>query len=216
MAALLAGFGARTGRPVDRAVLPFDHAAPVPVDLDEAVLGAGEDLLGTLLRRRSSLRYADEPVRAELVFSLVQGALRRDSAEWGLDDAGALEAFVFALKIEGGEPGVYRLTAGECALVAPASAIGDVENLVVQREFAAAAGIVSVYSRLDRSDAHGYRLCVTRAAMAIYDFHLKAQSHGLDGTLFAGFIASAVRNLVRSDGVTRHPLISAAYGRPPA
>ncbi|QWF83986.1 hypothetical protein HUW46_07430 [Amycolatopsis sp. CA-230715] len=212
MAALLAGFGTRAVEaPARRAMRPFERATPVPVDLDDAMFG--EDLLDTLLRRRSSLRCADEPVRTGLVFALLQDALRRDSAEWGFGD-GALEAFVFALKSEGSSPGVYRVTAADCAFVAPVSAIGDVEDLVVQRELATAAGIVSVHGRLDHADAHRYRLCVTRAAMAIYDFHLRAQSHGLGGSLFAGFIASAVRHLVRSDGVTRHPLISATYGKP--
>ncbi|GAA1964466.1 hypothetical protein GCM10009754_40370 [Amycolatopsis minnesotensis] len=217
MAALLAGFGSRASavdEAAHRVVRPFDHAVPAPVDLDEAISGRRGELLDALLRRQSSLRYADDPVRAELVFPLLQGALRRDSAEWGLDDSDALEAFVFVLRSEGSAPGVYRVTARECAFVAPVSAIGDIEDLVVQRELATAAGIVSVCGRLDHAGAHGYRLRVTRAAMAIYDFHLRAQSRDLAGTLFAGFIASAARNLLHSDGVTRHPLISATYGRP--
>lgn len=223
MMPVLESFAARTstgdGLAAQRTPKPFEHAEPVPIDLDEALFGPGHDLHDTLLRRRSSLQYADEPVQTEAVLQLVQGALLRDSTDWGLDaDAGPLEAFVFALRSDGLAPGVYRVTARDCSFVAPLSALGDVENLGVQREFATAAGIVSVYARLDQADSwagsHGYRLCVTRAAMAIYDFYLRAQSHDLAGTLFGGFIASAVRNLLHGDGVTRHPLISATYARP--
>ncbi|MET8243290.1 tpaF [Streptomyces sp. NPDC005202] len=223
MLPVLKSFGSRTstgdGLAARRAPIPFEHATPVPVDLDEEVLGPGNDLLETLLQRRSSLQYSDDPVRTEVIIHLLRGALRRDSADWGLDDAaGPLEAFVFAFRSEGLEPGIYRVTAQESSFIAPMSALGDVENLGVQREFATAGGIVTVYGGLDRADSwagsHGYRLCVTRAAMAIYDFHLTFQSHGFVGTLFGGFIAPAVRNLVQSDGVTRHPLISSTYAHP--
>ncbi|MGW1889360.1 tpaF [Streptomyces sp. NPDC002004] len=224
MLPVLNGFGARTstadGLAARRAPVPFAHAAPVPVDLDEEILGPGHDLLETLLQRRSSLQYADEPVRTQAILHLLRGALQRDSADWDLDDsAGPLEAFVFALRSEGLEPGVYRVTAQESSFLAPLSALGDLEDLGVQREFATAGGIVTMYGHLDQADSwagsHGYRVCATRAAMALYDFHLGFQSHGYVGTLFGGFIASAVRNLVQGDGVTRHPLLSSTYARPP-
>lgn len=221
MRPLLDGFTSRSatgdGLAAHRSPLPFADAVPVEVRGEDA--GPGLDLHATLLQRSSSLRYADEPVRTELVLRLLKDALGRDSRDWGLDDeAGPLEAFVFALRSEGMAAGIYRVTAHEASFVAPAPALGDPEDLGVQREFAAAAGIVSVYAALDRADswagAHGYRVCVTRASMALYDFHLRCQSHGLVGTLFGGFVGSAVRTLVRSDGVTRQPLISATYARP--
>lgn len=220
MRPLLAGFASRAstsdGRAADRSPTPFPDATPVSVEAPEE---PPRDLRETLLARASSLRYADRPVRTELILHLLHKALRRDSADWGLDeDAGPLEAFVFALRSEGLAAGVYRVTARTSEFVAPAAAIGDPEELGVQREFAAAGGIVSVYAGLDRADSwagsHGYRVCVTRASMALYDFHLKCQSYGLVGTLFGGFIGSAVRNLVRADGVTRHPLLSATYAHP--
>lgn len=223
MLPVLNSFGSRTstgdGLASRRTPLPFVDATPVPVDLDGDLPGPCHDLHDTLLRRQSSLRYSDKPVRTEVILHLLHGALRRDATDWGLnEDAGPLEAFVFALRSTGLDPGVYRVTAEDSMLLAPVSALGDVENLGVQREFATAGGIVTVYGRLDQADSwagsHGYRVCVTRAAMAIYDFYLRAQSHDLVGTLFGGFIASAVRNLVHGDGVTRHPLISATYAHP--
>jgi hypothetical protein len=202
-----------------RSPAPFTDATPVAIDVQEAVPGHPRDLHATLLARRSSLQYADEPVRTDLILHLSQEALRRDFADWALDDdTGPLEAFVFALRSEGKPAGVYRVTAQESSFIAPTSVIGDPQLLGIQREFADAAGIVSVYANVDRADSwagsHGYRLCVVRASMALYDFHLRCQSNGLVGTMFGGFIASAVRNLVQSDGATRHSLIAATYAHP--
>ncbi|WP_017623920.1 nitroreductase family protein [Nocardiopsis chromatogenes] len=205
------------GRAEHRSPKPFPAADPVAVE--EPGEDPARDLHATLLARRSSLRYADAPVRTDLVLGLVRTALRRDSEDWGLDgDTGPLEVFVFALRSEGRPAGVYRVTAREASFIAPASDLGDPELLGVQREFADAAGIVALYADLDRADswagAHGYRVCAVRASMALYDFHLRCQSHGLAGTPFGGFIGSAVRNLVQSDGAARHPLLSATYAHP--
>lgn len=223
MQPLLETFASRAstsdGLATHRSPMPFADATPVAIDEREAVPGHPRDLHATLLTRRSSLQYSDEPVRLDPILRLLQEALRRDSDDWELDDdTGPLEAFVFALRSEGKPAGVYRVTAHESSFIAPASVVGDPELLGVQREFADASGIVSVYANLDRADSwagsHGYRLCAVRAAMALYDFHLRCQSNGLVGTMFGGFIGSAVRNLIQSDGVTRHPLIAATYAHP--
>ena len=207
------------GLAAHRSPMPFADATPVTVDEQAAAAGDPRDLHDTLRTRRSSLQYGDQPVRTDLVLGLLQTALRRDSGDWGLDeDTGPLEAFVFALRSEDKPAGVYRVTALESSFIAPAPSIGDPELLGVQREFADAGGIVSVCASLDRADSwagsHGYRLCAVRASMALYDFHLRCQSHGLVGTMFGGFIGAAVRNLIQSDGVTRHPLLAATYAQP--
>lgn len=220
MSSLLETFGdRREPAPSGRAPRAFLDATPVSVDLDAELSGAHLDLHDTLLGRRSSLHYDTKPVSTRLILGLLRRALARDVADWQLDDAaGPVEAFVFALRSANLPAGVYRVTADGQAFIAPVTALGDPENIGVQREFSTAAGIVTVYGGLDMADAwagsHGYRICVIRAAMALYDFHLGCQSHGLSGTLFGGFIASSVRNLVHSDGVTRHPLLSSTYGAP--
>jgi hypothetical protein len=206
------GFAAR------RSPAPFADATPVAID-EPPVPDNPKDLEATLRARRSSLQYAAEPVRTDLILRLVRKALSRDFEDWGLDEAtGPLEAFVFALRSEGMPGGVYRVTARESSFIAPASAIGDPELLGVQREFADAGGIVTIGANLDRADSwagsHGYRLCVVRASMALYDFHLTCQANGLVGTMFGGFIGSAVRNLIQNDGVTRHQLLAATYAHP--
>ncbi|MFD5737420.1 tpaF [Streptomyces sioyaensis] len=223
MEPLLAAFAERTrtsdGLAADRSPMPFADA--LPVDIDEQATGSGQplDLHDTLQARRSSLQYGDAPVRTDLILRWVREALSRDAGDWALDDdIGPLEAFVFALRSEGKPAGVYRVTAHEASFIAPASAIDDPELLGIQREFADAAGIVTVCANLDAADswagAHGFRLCAVRASMALYDFHLRCQSNGLAGTVFGGFIGAAVRNLIQSDGVTRHPLLAATYAHP--
>lgn len=207
------------GRAEQRSPKPFSGAAPVAVAEPGEDPGRTRDLRDTLAARRSTLHYADTPVRTGLVLGLVRAALRRDSEDWGLDgDTGPLEAFVFALRSEGEPAGVYRVTAREASFIAPASDLGDPELLGVQREFADAAGIVGVFADLDRADswagAHGHRICTVRASMALYDFHLRCQSHGLAGTPFGGFIGTAVRGLVQNDGAARHPLLAATYAHP--
>ncbi|MEU0302710.1 tpaF [Streptomyces sp. NPDC006175] len=225
MEPLLETFADRTrsgdGLAAERSLLPFADAVPVDLDAEAQATDSGHalDLHETLQARRSTLQYGKAPVRTDLILRWVREALVRDAEDWGLDDAcGPLEAFVFALRSEGRPAGVYRVTAREASFVAPASAVGDPQRLGIQREFADGAGIVTICADLDTADswtgAHGFRLCAVRASMALYDFHLRCQSDRLAGTVFGGFIGAAVRNLIQSDGVTRHPLLSATYAHP--
>ncbi|MDA2804666.1 tpaF [Nocardiopsis suaedae] len=224
MLAVLEGLASRTptgdGKAAAREPAPFPSAEEVDIDLSVSGGEPERDLYETLSARRSTLRYSPAPVRTGPVLRLAQEALARDEEDWGeAVEAGPLEAFVFALRSEGLPEGVYRVTAEGCARVAPPDSIGDPEDLGVQREFATGAGIVTLFAGLDRADAwagpHGYRSVVVRAAMATYDIHLKLQAHGLVGTVFGGFIAAAVRAAAKSDGVTRHPLLSTTYAHRP-
>lgn len=212
-----------SGHPARRP-LPFPGPEPlgrpvahVPADPDDDVLG----LPAVLRTRRSTLRYAATPVRTAPVLDLVRAALVEDRRTWDLDtQAGPLEAFVFALRSSDLPAGVHRVTVDGTTMIAPISAVGPLEDLGIQREFSTAAGIVATYARLDQAEgwagAHGYRISATRAAMATYDVHLRCVARGLVGTMFGGFIPSAVRDVVQGDGVTRHPLIAATYALPVA
>lgn len=219
------------GRAADRVIVGFDDLeivatggrsdsgpADVPVERDDVPVE--RDYEQTLRVRWSSLDYSPRPVDTDSVIASLQEALKADRATWGLDSgAGALEAFVFAFRSEGREPGVYRVLADECRFVAPLDRIGPVEDLGVQREFSTGAGIVSMHVDLDRADswggAHGYRVAALRASMATYDFHVRCQARGLVGTIFGGFIPASVRGLVRDDGVSRHPMMAVTYAHAP-
>lgn len=197
-------------------------AAAVPVDTADATLPAPRlDLRGILENRESSLRYGDDPVHTALVVNLLRESLARDAEGWDLDTrTGPLEVFVFSRLSRDLEPGILRVTAQGATRLGPLSDLGELEDVGVQREFGTAAGIVTVYGNLDRSDGwagvHGYRLLAVRAAMVIYDFQLSSQAHGLTGTIFGGYIGTAARTLLKADGVTRHPLVSATYAMPRA
>ncbi|MCT4355821.1 tpaF [Streptomyces sp. Je 1-79] len=223
MTAVLEGFASRTstsdGRAAERRPVPFPDAVPVEPDPAADDLRPVHDLRDTLRRRRSSLRYAPEPVRTGLILSLLGEVVRRDRDDWGLDAAaGPLEGFVFALRSEDEAPGLYRVTAEGSWHLAGLDALGPVENLGVQREFSTAAGIVALYANLDQADtwagAHGYRVSASRVAMATYDLNFRIQALGLVGTLFGGFIPSSVHRLVHSDGASRHSLLATTYARP--
>ncbi|MFF9017602.1 tpaF [Streptomyces sp. NPDC014870] len=224
MTAVLEGFGSRSstsdGRAAERRPVEFPQAVPVEPAVEAGELRPVHDLRETLDRRRSSLHYAPRPVRTAVVLSLLGEVIRRDRTDWGLDaEAGPLEGFVFALRSEGVPPGLYRVTAEGSWHLAGLDAIGPLENLGVQREFATAAGIVAMYADLDQADtwagAHGYRVSANRVAMATYDLNFRFQALGLVGTLFGGFIPSSVHRLVQSDGASRHSLLATTYAHPP-
>ncbi|MCC2278359.1 tpaF [Streptomyces sp. ET3-23] len=223
MRTVLEGLASRTstsdGLASERRPVPFADAVPVETALQDGDLRPAHDLRDTLRRRRSTLQYGQEPVRTDVILSLLRDVLGRDRDDWGLDTAaGPLEAFVFAFRSEGAPAGVYRVTAEETARLAGLDALGPVEELGVQREFSTAAGIVALYANLDRADSwagsHGYRVALVRASMATYDVHLRCQALGLVGTVFGGLIPSSVRHLVHADGVARHPLLATTYARP--
>ncbi|MFI9203508.1 tpaF [Streptomyces sp. NPDC053048] len=213
--------GTSDGLAAERRPVPFAKAVPVGPAPSAEDLRPVHDLRDMLQRRRSSLHYGQQPVRTDVILSLLREVLGRDRDDWGLDtEAGALEAFVFAFRSEGAEPGVYRVTAEETSYLAGLDELGPADHLGVQREFSTAAGIVAIYADLDRADSwagsHGYRVSATRAAMATYDIHLRCQALGLVGTIFGGLIPSSVRHLVQGDGATRHPLLATTYAHPPA
>ncbi len=173
----------------------------------------GRTVLDTLRDRHSSLAYdASRCVDTRSVLSLAQEALRRDADNWS-DGIGPDEVFVIALRPRDVETGIYRVTAQFVSRIADLP--GDLDGFGLQREFARAGGIVSAAVDLDRADSwrggHGYRIAMLRSAAVVYDVHLRTQSLGLVGTVFAGFIPGAVRRSLSSDGVGRQQMFAATY-----
>lgn len=219
---LLNSFPARRTRMEDgveeRRPVPFAGSVQIEIDLSQNVPEL-VDVWSGFESRRSTLQYSPQPVDARVILGLAQAALERDCRDWHHENqTGHLEAFVFVHASNTLPPGVYRVTANSAERIASAQELGPFENLGIQREFATAAGIIAIYGSIDRADSwagsHGYRILMTRGAMALYDLTLKYQRAGFVGTIFGGFIGAAVRTLVQSDGVTRHPLVSATYALP--
>lgn len=199
------GAAARRERPRDHA----DVVEPPP-------LPAATRSLATMLRERRSVKScAPEAVPVDVPVAVSAAALDQDRATWGLDQAsGPLEVAVFTVGGDG--TGAFLVTRDGVSRTATADDIGGLDELVIQKELAQAAGIIAVLADLVAADEwggdHGYRITTTRAAMVAYDIHTRLLRRGLAGTLFGGFISSAARRLVRGDDVTRRPLVALTYG----
>lgn len=196
--------------PAPRATLPAVTLAPYD--------GERADLASVLRRRRSTRFFGAAPLPASAVRDLALAALAADRAESPVGSSHCpLEVFVLALRLDGLDPGAYRLDA-EGDLWPMASLGHDTTDLTIQSEFAEAAAIVSFAADLTAAHAafaaHGYRQLMTRAGAAAYDMWLDAVALGWAGTVFAGFIPASVRTPLASDGTDRHQLFALALGHP--
>jgi hypothetical protein len=183
---------------------------------------ASEEPLESLLRRRTSVRtYAPTPIAVEELAAVVDRAAAFDRAAWPDHDAGAeLEFLVAARDVTGLPVGIYLYSAAEGDFVRLADLpAGDAaEELVLQLEFAHAPAIVMVCgplaASLDRHGEHGHRLLLTRAGAAAHAAWLTALDRGLAGSIFAGFLSSALKPLVPVDGYRSAQLLAFACGHP--
>ncbi|MEX2982480.1 nitroreductase family protein [Streptomyces sp. C36] len=176
--------------------------------------------LETVLRRRKSVRaYDGEPVPVEVLTSVVQQAAAFDRSAWPDHEAGAgLEFLVAARSVAGLRQGLY-LYSPDRGDFTPLAGLPDGEaaaDLVLQLEYAHAPAIVIVCgplaASLDRHGEHGHRLLLTRAGAAAQTAWLTALSHGLAGSIFAGFLAAALKPLVPVDGYRNVQLLAFSLG----
>ena len=180
----------------------------------------GMELRDTLEQRSSSLNYSNYGIEILPRIAEIQKALRRDVADWGVTaQTMPLECYIFAFRPSDISLGIYRVDTESATCVDVLPPEDRWEDLGVQKEFARAGAIVSVAANLDQADSwggtHGYRVSMTRCASLIYDFHLQFVSRGLVGTVFAGFIPAAVREILKSDGASRQHMFATTVGLPP-
>ncbi|MFF9640369.1 nitroreductase family protein [Kitasatospora aureofaciens] len=180
------------------------------------------DLLTTLRKRRSERFFSPDAVPAAVLADVVARGIRADVDSWPQEqEQSALQVDVVAFRLDGLEPGMFGLDAGqrEYTPVAPLPAPEALHDLTLQWEFCDSAAIVSIAADLDRASelhgAHGYRKLMGRASAAAYTMWLDAVAAGLVGTVFAGFIPASVRGPLRSDGASRHQLFALALGGAP-
>ncbi|MHC3394135.1 nitroreductase family protein [Streptomyces lavendulocolor] len=181
-----------------------------------------DEPLEALLRRRASVRtYAPRPVATGDIAAVVERATAFDRAAWSDHDAGAgLEFLVAARDVTGLPAALYLYSSADGAFVRLADLpAGDAaEDLVLQLEFARAPAIVIVCgplaASLDRHGEHGHRLLLTRAGAAAHTAWLTALDRGLVGSIFAGFLSSALKPLVPVDGYRSAQLLAFACGHP--
>jgi hypothetical protein len=150
------------------------------------------------------------------LFTELLAVLEQDLCDWpDMASACPLEAFLFALRPSDMDRGMYRINRYGVERVGDLPP--DHHAIGIQREFTNGGAVVSVAADLDAADTwgvHGYRITMTRAAAAVYAFHLQCVAHGLGGTVFAGFVPSVVRRSLKSDGVGRAHLFAVTVGHP--
>ena len=181
------------------------------------------NLLSVLRRRRSLRFFGLEGLPAGDVSEVVLSALQTDAAAWPDDHRRCpFEIFAIVVRLDGLEPGMYRLdpASGSYTPIAVLPPASELDDLTIQSEFCRAAVILSVAGDLDLATqlygTHGYRTLMTRASAVAYTMWLRAVGREWIGSVFAGFIPAAVRIPLSSDGNSRHQLFALALGAPPA
>jgi Nitroreductase family len=92
------------------------------------------------------------------------------------------------------------------------------KDLAIQEEFMGAAALVIVLANLagavSAGRTHGYRQLLVRAGAAAHRAWLASLSLGLVGSVFAGLLPKALKNLAGTDGYSCAPLFAYAVGTP--
>jgi nitroreductase len=207
-APLAPGTGPRPAPPGDEGVrLPAP--APAREGLEES------------LRRRTAIRaYTRQPVELAQLSAMLTAAEEQDRRNWSSERAAGVELRLVCAswRVAGLDTGLYGFDGGTRSLVRLAALPTGTaaEDIVLQREFAAAPALVLVLGNLAeavrRHGSHGHRLLLTRAGAAAHAAWLAALSVGLDGTVFAGLLPGAVRDLLGADGYTTAPLFAFSVG----
>lgn len=177
----------------------------------------------TLLHRSAVRDYAERPLTLAQVSAMLTSAHAQDADTWAGERAAGvgLRLLCAAWRVSPLEVGLHAFDESTRTLtrLSPLPTGPAAADLVLQREFADAPAIVMVLGDLGaavrRHGSHGYRLLLTRAGAAAHAAWLTAVGLGLDGSLFAGLLPSALRELAGVDGYTSAPLFAFSVGWPP-
>lgn len=205
----------QAARPREMAA-PWEYSLPSP-ELDD---------FGELLRaRRSTRTFADEPLAAPTLRSLV--SLARGMVETRLR-AGAATRGVrpwLALNVaaEGFEPGVYTLDAGrpdELRLVRDGCGRDETVLCLLQKSLGSAPALLFVTgdlrAALEERGPRGYRDLLLHAGATVARTLLAATSYGLAACPSGGIMEEGFRGLAGTDGYHECPLFAAALGHAPS
>ncbi|MEU6970951.1 nitroreductase family protein [Kitasatospora aureofaciens] len=180
--------------------------------------GLAEDgLRPTLLRRRANRFFKDQPVDAELLRRMIEAGQEADAALWPTERAARpLEFLVAARAVTGLRPAVHRYGPDGFEPLADIAGAEQLSALVLQPEFALAPAILlatgSLEDALEAAGSHGHRRLLERSGAACEAAWLTAVDADLSGSIFAGFLPSALKRLVGIDGFRRTQLLALAVG----
>jgi hypothetical protein len=129
-----------------------------------------------------------------------------------------VELRVVAAHVDGVPIGIYRYEPPDTLrLVGPIDR-PELEDLVLQREFARAPAILTAVGTLGRAvTAHGsqgYRSLLVRGGAAVQAAWFAALRRDLVGAAFAGLLPHVLRQRADVDGFQRAALLAFAVGRP--
>ena len=131
-----------------------------------------------------------------------------------------LRYLVAASRVSGLRPGLYELDRGGLTELVPFQSEQEVKEMVLQPEFAEAPAIVvvvgSLFHALESRGSHGHRLLLERAGAACEAAWLSAIADGYVGSIFAGFLPSALKSALGLDGFKSMQLLAFAVGHPVA
>lgn len=200
-------------RAADQPAAPSTWPSPV---LDYL---ADDDLPGTLRRRRSHRFFSDEPIEPAAITTMIRSAREADHVIWPAEaEASPLDFLVVARNVTGLPPAVYRDVNGAVQPIAALPGRDGLSGMVLQPEFALAAALLlvvgSLQDALATAGSHGHRILLERSGAASESAWLTAVHRGLTGSIFAGFLPSALKSLAAIDGFRRTQLLALAIGHP--
>lgn len=200
---------------LDRVTEPhvaFAPPSPIPwtftewIDLPAVETPSAADAAAGLTERRSHREFADRAVSPDALARLLAAArtLRCD-----------LDLLVWVRNVDGVVPGLY-LDTGDGRRLGYLSAPGEVEERFVEPELDRAAivivAVADLSRRLARSGEHGYRRALHDSGRLVTHVWLAAGADGLVGSMFTGFVPSALHEMVTVDRLQRVPLLAFGCG----
>lgn len=176
--------------------------------------------LEPVLQRRHALRYFhDEPLPAQVLLASAEAARSIDAVLWpSLHTSQPLRFMVAARHVTGLTSGVFEITPDGFRPEVALPDAGVLADMVLQPEFAEAPALFLVVGSLEaavREDGgHGHRVLLERSGAAAESAWLAAVDRGFGGSIFAGFLPSALRRFTGIDGYRRTQLLALALGVP--
>ena len=210
-------------RPLTEPVAPVTSRRPAPAGAPVTVTGSAPPVdVDTLLATRVSQRfYADTALDPRHLAAALLQARDKDVTCWPDDEP--VDLLVVADRVDGLAPGLHRaepdLDAGTVTFHLLAELTrADVEDMVMQLEFAAAPAILMAVASLDahlqRWGDHGEPLMNRRAGQAVATALLTVQRRGGAGQIFAGCLPGGLARHLTVDGYYRAQVLAAAVGNP--
>ncbi|WP_411146943.1 hypothetical protein [Streptomyces sp. x-80] len=179
------------------------------------------DPVRALAARTAVRQWTARPLHGDVLLRALHYAHEQDAHLWHPDhpDTPAPTAAVLVRNVTGIRPGYYHYEPRRPALLPQPQSLPDLQDLVLQLEFADAAAVVLVLgdlaAALTRDGAAGHRQLLSRGAAHAHAAWLAALSQGAAGTVFAGILSSAGRTELGIDGFHRAQLLGLALGVPP-